>query len=111
MEDPDQRAEARRTGHLSNVMIREPLANQMNLSYIGELYLGSGEPQKVRAIFDTGSANPWILSKQAADEFPEGCEVYPFNPRASPTFEAPDDPKYVTITFGSGSLTGYFVTD
>ena len=22
-------------------------------------------PQKVRAIFDTGSANPWILSKEA----------------------------------------------
>ena len=52
--------------HRTNFKVKEPLTNSQNLSYIGELYLGSPSPQKVRAIFDTGSANPWILSKEAA---------------------------------------------
>jgi hypothetical protein len=43
------------------------LDNNKNLSYQGTIYLGSGELQPIRAIFDTGSANPWILSKEAAE--------------------------------------------
>ena len=44
------------------------LDNNHNVSYEGTIYLGSGEElQPVRAVFDTGSANPWILSKRAVD--------------------------------------------
>ena len=43
------------------------LENTENMGYVGEFYLGSGSPQKIRALFDTGSANSWILSKEAVD--------------------------------------------
>ena len=52
----------------TNFKVKEPLTNSQNLSYVGELYMGTPVPQKIRAIFDTGSANPWILSKEAADK-------------------------------------------
>ena len=81
------------------------------MSYIGELYIGSGDtPQKVRAIFDTGSANPWILSKQGnKDEATNNS----FDPSLSPTFVEPavEDRQNVEITFGSGFIKGYFVQD
>ena len=47
------------------------LVNTWNYGYIGEFYLGTGSPQKIRVMFDTGSANSWILSKQALDVKPE----------------------------------------
>lgn len=48
------------------VKVRETLDNTQNMAYTGDIYIGT-PPQKVRAVFDTGSANPWILSKQAAE--------------------------------------------
>ena len=45
------------------------LNDEENIGYIGEIYLGSDDnPQKIRAIFDTGSANSWILSKEAVNK-------------------------------------------
>ena len=43
------------------------LDNTENMGYVGEFYLGSESPQKIRALFDTGSSNSWILSKEAGD--------------------------------------------
>ena len=43
------------------------LDNSENMGYVGEFFLGSENPQKIRALFDTGSANSWILSKEAGD--------------------------------------------
>lgn len=37
------------------------LHNEWNYGYTGTIYLGS-DKQPIRAIFDTGSANSWILS-------------------------------------------------
>ena len=79
------------TTSLTKVHVREPLTNSQNLSYIGELYIGSGTPQKVRAIFDTGSANPWILAKQGTLDMDPGLEVYYFDPELSDTFFEPPD--------------------
>ena len=62
------------------------MTNCQNLSYVGELYIGSGEPQQVRAIFDTGSANPWILSS-LGNKDPAFNES--FDPDDSPTFDCP----------------------
>ena len=39
--------------------------HQMNIqdfSYISDVFVGN-PPQKIRAIFDTGSSNAWILNK------------------------------------------------
>ena len=96
---------------LSKVKVREPLKNLSNLSYIGELYIGSGDkPSKIRAIFDTGSANPWILSKEGDKS---GGSNSSYDPDLSPTFWEPaeDKKQKVQITFGSGFINGYFVKD
>jgi len=99
------------------VQVREPLTNSQNLSYIGEIYIGSGTPQKVRAIFDTGSANPWILSLKGTESMKEHQERHPFDPKLSTTFrepgmpDMPKDKHWVRISFGSGEIRGYFVND
>ena len=100
-------------GKLSNIMVREPLTNSQNLSYIGELYMGGGTPQKVRAIFDTGSANPWILGKEGAKGMDQSKEIDPFDPAESITYKEPASAEqtWVRISFGSGYLRGYFVQD
>jgi hypothetical protein len=38
--------------------------NQWNFAYTAEIYIGS-PPQPIRAIFDTGSANAWVISSEA----------------------------------------------
>lgn len=40
------------------------LNNHMDFSYVGDIYVGNNPPQKIRALFDTGSANTWILNKK-----------------------------------------------
>ena len=42
------------------------MKNNYNFGYTGTIYLGSNK-QPIRVIFDTGSANSWILSKDAVD--------------------------------------------
>jgi hypothetical protein len=96
---------------LKDVQVKEPLTNSQNLSYIGELYIGSGTPQKVRAIFDTGSANPWILSKKGTENMKKTQVVHPFDPALSPSFKEPSQKHWVRISFGSGEIRGYFVDD
>ena len=96
---------------LMNVKVKEPLTNCQNLSYIGELYIGSTDvPQKVRAIFDTGSANPWILSSEGNKDATLNDS---YDPDLSSTFTEPADvdKQHVEITFGSGYIKGYFVSD
>ena len=83
--------------------VREYLNNNSNMAYTGELFFGT-PPQKIRAIFDTGSANPWVITKQAR-------ETKSFDPKSSSTFVEPTDKQWTSITFGSGSLKGYFATD
>ena len=43
------------------------LTNNYNYDYIGTLMFGN-PPQPIRACFDTGSANAWILSSQCTSE-------------------------------------------
>ena len=92
------------------------MVNNKNISYQGTLYLGSGtELQPIRAVFDTGSANPWILAKESVT----GEEHYFFDMEQTVSVEdgghfsqPEEDARYITkITFGSGFLRGYFVTD
>ena len=40
------------------------LDNEWNYAYIATIEIGT-PPQEIRAIFDTGSANAWILSAEA----------------------------------------------
>ena len=91
------------------------LDNTENMGYVGEFYLGSESPQKIRALFDTGSANSWILSKEAGEIVSEAKkqEHNWFDKSLSTTFTEPEDDQkqWVKINFGSGYLNGYFVHD
>ena len=40
------------------------MKNSNNLAYMATVYLGT-PPQKLRAIFDTGSSNTWVVNKKA----------------------------------------------
>ena len=66
-------------------------------------------------MFDTGSANSWILSKENMLKKPKSKqkEHFSFDKSLSTTFDEPDDDdkQWVKITFGSGSLRGYFAHD
>ena len=62
------------------------LNNEWNFGYIGTFYLGSNK-QPIRAIFDTGSANSWILSKEAIKGQSDEDEFSPFDQTESETFE------------------------
>jgi len=82
----------------------------MNLednAYVSDMYVGN-KPQLVRALFDTGSTNTWILNKKV--HLPGGNQKErAFDQDASTTFKSSN--QRATIYFGSGSLAGHFVTD
>ena len=94
-------------------MVSMNLDNKYNMGYVGEFFLGSETPQKIRVMFDTGSANSWVLSSEVAQNMDaEKREKHFFyDPESSPTFEEPEYKQWVKINFGSGSLRGYFVHD
>lgn len=75
---------------------------------MGTFYVGSNQ-QPIRAIFDTGSANSWILGKEAIE--PDQTEFQPFDHETSKTFEYFSPKKSVHISFGSGDLHGSFAKD
>jgi len=71
------------------------------------MYVGN-PPQKIRALFDTGSTNTWVLNKKT--NIGEGKEKqFSYDETASTSHKKTDQKAH--ITFGSGSLAGHFVTD
>ena len=93
----------------SKVKLQEENYNQFYSSYI---YVGN-PPQKLMALFDTGSANTWILSDKV--DLPENTLKmhHVFNEHKSKSFKniTPNGAKPMTIHFGSGQLQGHFVQD
>ena len=64
----------------------------------------------MRACFDTGSANGWILSSQCTNNrCKPGSKNQYFTPEKSNTFF--NTSKWTSIEFGSGKLRGYFGYD
>lgn len=84
-----------------------PQQNLSDNAYIGEIFVGN-PPQKVRALFDTGSTNTWILNKELKDTLLKGGD-YSYNHKASKTNQISE--KGASISFGSGSLSGHFHSD
>ena len=81
---------------------------QVNLNdnaYISDLYVGN-PPQKVRGLFDTGSTNTWIINDKVQTQ---NEKQFSFKPETSSSFHNTDQRAF--IQFGSGSLSGNFVTD
>lgn len=88
--------------------------NQINLSdnaYVSEFYVGN-PPQKLRGLFDTGSTNTWVLNKDVELVDKKGNHLekeLSFDTHASKTAVLLE--QQASITFGSGSLKGHFMTD
>lgn len=66
-------------------------------------------PQEIRALFDTGSANSWILSDECKNEKTEEEKHQFFYSKKSTSFV--DTGEAAKIFFGSGSLEGSFGKD
>lgn len=91
-----------------------PLVDKFNTSYMGEVYFGT-PPQKIRALFDTGSANCWVFSETAKKDLSPKLKsqrtYYAYNPAKSSTAGKPNMDSRCRIGFGSGWLKGMFTTD
>ncbi|XP_068964401.1 gastricsin-like [Petaurus breviceps papuanus] len=84
----------------------EPLDNYMDMSYYGEISIGT-PAQNFLVLFDTGSSNLWVNSVYCQSE---ACTTHPqFNPSDSSTFSSSD--QTFSLEYGTGSLTGYFGYD
>ncbi len=88
----------------SNVLLY--LTNFKNSQYIGTISIGT-PPQNVDVIFDTGSSNFWITSKNCMDI---GCQMHK-------SYDAKKSNSHVKIgtrvevEFGSGKVEGIFSQD
>jgi len=76
-------------------------------AYISDIYIGN-PPQKIRALFDTGSTNTWVLNSKVV--LPGNAEKeYSYNDKES--CSATKLSQRAMIQFGSGALAGHFMTD
>jgi hypothetical protein len=75
------------------------LADYMNAQFYGPISLGT-PAQKFQVIFDTGSSNLWVPSKDCS-----GCTHTKYDHSASSTYVK--NGENFSITYGSGSMSGY----
>jgi len=85
------------------------MINLQDNAYVAEVSVGT-PPQKVRALFDTGSTNAWILNKKTPLSGGAKSE-FSYDETKSSTYKPVSPKQGAEITFGSGSLSGYFVHD
>ena len=77
--------------------------NDQDQAYMADIFIGT-PPQKIRAIFDTGSSNSWILNSSV-----KRLNGLAYDNKASTTAKSTD--QAATITFAQGMLAGHFYTD
>ncbi|CRG95600.1 plasmepsin IV [Plasmodium gallinaceum] len=77
-----------------------------NVMFYGEAEVGD-DKQKFTFIFDTGSANLWVPSTKCSSK---GCTTkHIYDSSKSKTYE--EDGEKAEITYGSGSIKGFFSKD
>lgn len=113
------------TGAMSEMLAHNKMKAHSKMvhasEYYGRIQIGT-PPQEFLVVFDTGSGNLVVPSKQCSDEACQGHKQ--FDPTKSSSAveiafaDQPDQPvdkggdrDVVTITFGTGEMSGVFVKD
>ncbi|GAB5031688.1 aspartic proteinase [Nannochloropsis oceanica] len=82
-----------------------PLENIQEAEFVGKVYIGS-PPRPYTVVFDTGSANLWVLSKEGT-HVPSGKGAYVHD--RSSTYQP--NGKTMNIKYGSGFVEGFYSND
>lgn len=79
------------------------LKNYENYNYVGTFFVGT-PPQEMRVIFDTGSANIWLLSSLCPNQDIYALTNEVYDPDLSTSFNPTE--LIARVTFGTGEIYG-----